>query len=344
MSRPRAAYSWVLRKTKGKEARDGEEDCRRLGRGRQEGGRESGGAGRGAVGAVEVDGGAGEGAGSEADGVRVVGAARGRPGSGGGAGGGPPGSGGGGGGRPFGLRRGERAAVLRRPDALRGSGAVGDGDGAGQGSAGDGALRLPVLREERASAGVAPGRRGVDDADGAADGERAGVGVLLRGGGPAAERGGRGELRGEAGGADDAAGGRRPGAVADGVAVGVDHGRRRGRGGVERRVVRRGAGSPAVEGRTDSVRWTGRHGGSRAAVGDGGAEGEGRRARDDAGSQGRRGLGGRAGRRRRDAAGAGFDAVLRGGRERGGRREGRLAGGAAAAARTLTYPLVFLSR
>ena len=114
-----------------------------------------------------------------------------------------------------------------------------------------------------------------------------GVGVLLRGGGPAAERGGRGELRGEAGGADDAAGWRRPGAVADGVAVGIDHGRRRGRGGVERRVVRRGAGSPAVAGRTDSVRWTGRHGDSRAAVGDGGAEGEGRRARDDAGSQGR---------------------------------------------------------
>ena len=26
-SRPRAAYSWVLRKTKGKEARDGDEDC-----------------------------------------------------------------------------------------------------------------------------------------------------------------------------------------------------------------------------------------------------------------------------------------------------------------------------
>ena len=47
---------------------------------------------------------------------------------------------------------------------------------------------------------------------------------------------------------------------------------------------------------------------------------------DDAGGQGRRGLGGRAGRRRRDAAGAGFDAALRGGRERGGRREGRLAG------------------
>ena len=66
MSRPRAAYSWVLRKTKGKEARDGEEDCRRLGRGRQEGGRGSGGAGRGAVGVVEVDGGPGEGAGGEA--------------------------------------------------------------------------------------------------------------------------------------------------------------------------------------------------------------------------------------------------------------------------------------
>ena len=87
----RAVYSWVLQKTKGKEARDGEEDYRRLGRGRQEGGCGSGGAGRGAVGAVEVDGGAGEGAGGEADGVRVVGGARGRPGSGGGAGGGPPG-------------------------------------------------------------------------------------------------------------------------------------------------------------------------------------------------------------------------------------------------------------
>ena len=48
-------------------------------------------------------------------------------GSGGGAGGGPPGSGGGGGGRPFGLRRGERAAVLPRPDALRGSGAAARG-------------------------------------------------------------------------------------------------------------------------------------------------------------------------------------------------------------------------
>ena len=166
------------------------------------------------------------------------------------------GSGAGGGGRPFGLRRGERAAVLPRPDALRGSGAVGDGDGAGQGSAGDGALRLPVLREERASAGVAPGRRGVDDADGAADGERAGVGVLPRGGGPAAERGGRGELRGEA-------------VERTTRLVGGDLERWRtewlsdrsrssaGTGGVERRVVRRGAGSPAVAGRTDPVRWTG---------------------------------------------------------------------------------------
>ena len=57
---------------------------------------------------------------------------------------------------------------------------------------GDGTLRVRGLREERASAVGAPGHRGVADADGAADGERDGFGVLLRGGGPAAVAGGRG--------------------------------------------------------------------------------------------------------------------------------------------------------
>ena len=83
----------------------------------------------------------------------VVVVASGRQDSGGGAGGGPSGSGAGAGCRSFGLRRDERAAVrVRRTDALRGPGAVADGDGAGHGRGGDGALRVRGLREERASA------------------------------------------------------------------------------------------------------------------------------------------------------------------------------------------------
>ena len=100
--------------------------------------------------------------------------------------------------RRLGLERApdvDRSDCARRPDALRGPGAVADGDGTGHGLGWRWGATRARPAEERTSA-VASGHRGVDDADG----ERDGFGVLLRGGAPAAELfGGWGELQDEAG-------------------------------------------------------------------------------------------------------------------------------------------------
>ena len=227
---------------------------------------------------------------------------------------------------PVGRRGGEGAVVpgVRRPDAPRGPRGVAGGDGRGAGAGVDGPVRLRRLRDERAPARAGHGRRGLDDADGAAHGEPRGVVVLLRRGGSAAGGAGGGELRGQAHRADDAFGRWRRGVAAGDGAVG------RGVGVVRRR--RRPAGAQAAERRGDPVRGAGRHGGAGAAVGDRGPGGEGRRSGGHAGGEGRRAVAHRAGRRGWPADRGRLGAVLRCGGERGGRRAGRLAGGAAAAA------------
>ena len=86
-----------------------------------------------------------------------------------------------------------RSGLERAPDADRSDCGAANGCAAWAGSGrrrrrrwgwgGDGALLVQGPREERTSAVAASGHRGVNDADG----ERDGFGVLLRGGGPAAE-------------------------------------------------------------------------------------------------------------------------------------------------------------
>ena len=113
------------------------------------------------------------------------------------------------------------AVGVRRTDALPGPRGGAGGDGTGPGVGVDGTARGRRVRDEPATARRAAGRRGIDDAVGAADGERGGVDVLLRGGGPAAGGVGGGQLRGEADRARDAGGGRGCGGAARDGAVGA---------------------------------------------------------------------------------------------------------------------------